>query len=58
MLLATTITINGLHGTLLIIAAIFFAAAAIAAWVVQPRNLWAILVAAGLLLWVLTGLIH
>jgi len=58
MVLATTISVNGIHGVFLILAAILFLVSALVAWFVAPRQLWATFVAAGLCLWVLTGIIH
>lgn len=53
-----SITVSGAHGVLAILAALCFLVAAIVAWVVMPRSYWPTLVAAGLLLWVLTLIIH
>jgi hypothetical protein len=55
---ATSITIHGIDGVFLIIAALLFLVAAIIAWFVAPRSYWPTMVAAGLLFWVLTLLIH
>lgn len=55
---ATTVAIHGISGVFLIIAAILFLIAAIIAWFVAPRSYWPTFIAAGLLFWVLTGLIH
>jgi hypothetical protein len=54
---AATVAIHGISGVLIIIAAILFLIAAITAWFV-PRPIWAVCTAAGLLFWVLTGIIH
>jgi hypothetical protein len=45
--LASSFTVSGAHGVLILIAAILFAVAAVLAWVVEPRNVWASFVAAG-----------
>ena len=58
MFLATTVSVNGVSGVFDLIAAILFLISAIVAWFVAPRALWATFVAAGLCLWVLTGIIH
>jgi hypothetical protein len=50
MVLASGLAVNGAHGILILIAAILFAVAAIVAWVVAPRLIWASFVAAGLFL--------
>jgi hypothetical protein len=55
---STTVTVHGIDGVFLIIAALLFLIAAIVGWFVAPRALWATFVAAGLCLWVLTSLIH
>jgi len=55
---AVSFVANGIDGIFLVIAALCFLVAAIVAWFVAPRNLWATLVAAGLLFTVLTKLIH
>jgi hypothetical protein len=55
--LAVSFVANGIDGFFLIVAALCFLIAAVIAWFVAPRNVWAVLVAAGLLFWVLTGLI-
>jgi hypothetical protein len=58
MLLATTISVNGVHGVLIILAAILFFAAAVVAWVTAPRAYWPSCVAFGLCLFALAFLIH
>ncbi len=58
MVLATTISVNGISGVFDLLAAILFLVAALVAWFVAPRALWATFVAAGLCLWVLTTIIH
>lgn len=45
--LAASVTVNGLNGVLVILAALLFLVATIAAFVVQPRPIWAICLAAG-----------
>jgi hypothetical protein len=56
--LAATVTVSGIDGFFLIVAALLFLVAAIVAWFVAPgRNYWAAAVACGLLLWVLTGIV-
>jgi hypothetical protein len=57
VLASTTITVNGIDGFFFILAALLFLVAAIAAWFV-PKPVWAACTAAGLLLWVLTNLVH
>jgi len=57
VLASTTITVNGVDGFFFILAAILFLVAAICAWFV-PKPVWAVCVAAGLCLWVLTNLVH
>jgi hypothetical protein len=56
-LASTTITVNGIDGFFFILAALLFLVAAIVAWFV-PKPVWAVCVACGLLLWVLTSLVH
>jgi Flp pilus assembly protein TadB len=58
MVLAAGISVNGIHGFFFLLAAILFLIAAIVAWFVPPRAHWATAVSAGLLLWVLTNLVH
>ena len=53
-----TFTVHGVDGFLLVVACLAFLAAAIVAWVAPGHKVWATLVAAGLLLWALTGLVH
>jgi uncharacterized membrane protein YqjE len=55
--LAASFTVSGVHGFLILIAFILFAVAAIIAWVVQPRAVWATFVAAALALFMLAQLI-
>jgi hypothetical protein len=57
-LAATTITVSGIDGFLEILACLCFLIAAIIAWFVEPRQRWATLVAAGLLLWILTLIVR
>lgn len=49
-MLAASFTVNGLHGTLILLAVILFAVAAIISWFVPPRVYWPTFVAAGLCL--------
>lgn len=58
MALATTISVSGVHGWLVLIAVIAFLVSAVIAWFVAPRQIWASLVAGGLCLWALAALIH
>lgn len=58
MVLAATISVSGIHGVLVLIAAILFLIGALVAWFVAPRMLWAAVVAAGLCLWSFATLIH
>jgi len=51
--LADSFTVSGVHGFLILIAFILFAVAAVVAWVVEPRAVWATFVAAGLALFML-----
>lgn len=53
-LAGASITVSGIDGFLVILAALFFLVAAIVSWFVAPRNHWAALISAGLLFWVLT----
>lgn len=55
--LATSFTVSGVHGFLVLIAFLLFAVAAIAAWFIAPRAIWGALVAAGLALVTLATLI-
>ena len=55
--LALSMTVNGLHGTLILLAVLLFLIGAIVAWFVAPRAHWATVVAAGLCLWALAQLI-
>jgi hypothetical protein len=48
--LAVSFTVSGLHGWLQLIAVLLFLIAAIVAWFVTPRAIWATFVAAGLCL--------
>jgi hypothetical protein len=50
MVLASSFTVSGIHGFLILIAFILFTVAAIIAWFVEPRAIWATFVAAGLAL--------
>jgi hypothetical protein len=50
MMLASSFSVSGAHGVLILIALILFACAAIIAWVIAPRQVWATFVAAGLAL--------
>lgn len=56
MPLASSFTVSGAHGVLILIAFILFAVAAVIAWVVAPRAVWATFVAAGLALFMLAQL--
>lgn len=61
MLLATSISVHGIHGVLVLVAAILFLIAAIAAWVRDDpghRLFWPALVALGLCLFALAFLVH
>jgi drug/metabolite transporter (DMT)-like permease len=60
MNLAATFAVNGLGGALLIIAVILFLIAAIAAFIIErpARQYWPWLVALGLCLLALAGLVH
>ena len=51
--LADGFTVSGVHGFLILIAFLLFAVAAVVAWVVSPRAIWATFVAAGLALFML-----
>ena len=51
--LASGFTVSGVHGFLILIAFLLFAVAAVVAWVVTPRAIWATFVAAGLALFML-----
>lgn len=51
--LADGFTVTGVHGFLILIAFLLFAVAAIVAWFVEPRAIWATFVAAGLGLFML-----
>jgi hypothetical protein len=56
---ATTVAIHGIDGVLLVLAAILFLIAAIlAATEGRLLRFWPVLVALGLLFWVLTLLVH
>ena len=55
--LADGFTVSGVHGFLILIAFLLFAVAAVVAWVVAPRLIWATFVAAGLALYMLALLI-
>ena len=57
-LASSTIAINGVHGVFALIAAILFLIAAIISWFIPPRSYWPTFVAAGLMLWVLTVIVH
>ena len=50
MVLADSFTVSGIHGFLILLAFILFAVAAVIAWVVAPRAIWASFVAGGLAL--------
>lgn len=58
MIEAITIHADGLQGALYFLAALLFLVAAIIAWFAAPRSYWPTFVAAGLLLWVLTGIVR
>jgi len=51
--LADSFTVSGVHGFLVLIAFLLFAVAAVVAWVIEPRAIWATFVAAGLALFML-----
>lgn len=53
-----TFSAHGIDGFLLVVAVLAFLAAAIVAWVAPGHKVWATLVAAGLLFWALTDLVH
>lgn len=55
MPLATSVTFNGLHGVLILLAVILFLVAAVMAWVGHPR--WASVVSGGLCLFALAFLV-
>jgi uncharacterized membrane protein YqjE len=55
--MAASFTVSGLHGALILIAFLLFAVAAIIAWFVAPRMIWATFIAAGLALTTLAMLI-
>lgn len=57
MYLATSFTVSGLHGWLILIAFLLCAVAAVVAWAVTPRAVWATFVAAALALFLLAQLI-
>jgi uncharacterized membrane protein YqjE len=52
-LAGSSFTVSGVHGFLILIAFLLFAVAAVVAWVVTPRAIWATFVAAGLALYML-----
>jgi energy-coupling factor transporter transmembrane protein EcfT len=54
---AASITIHGIDGVFLILAALLFLVATIIA-ALPPRNYWAAAIGAGLLFWLLTLLVH
>jgi hypothetical protein len=56
MNLASSFTVSGAHGIFILIALILFACAAVIAWVIAPRQVWATFVAAGLALFALAML--
>jgi hypothetical protein len=58
MLLAASISVNGLNGVLILLSALLFAVAAVIAWFVAPRAYWPSFVALGLALFSLSFLIH
>lgn len=53
MILASSFSVSGAHGFLILVAFLLFAVSAIIAWVVEPRAIWATFVAAGLALYML-----
>jgi hypothetical protein len=57
-LAAASVSVSGIDGFLQILAVIFFAIAVIVAAISVPRNWWAVGIAAGLLCWVLTLIVH
>jgi hypothetical protein len=58
MLLAASISVNGIHGVLILLAAILFAIATVIAWFIAPRAYWPSFVAFGLCLFSLAFLVH
>lgn len=56
MTLASSFSVSGAHGALCLIALILFAVAAVVAWVVAPKAIWATFVAAGLAIFMLAQL--
>jgi hypothetical protein len=57
MFLATSISVSGLHGFLILVAFILFLVAGFVAWFIAPRMIWASLVAAGLALYMFALLV-
>jgi hypothetical protein len=55
--LATGFAVSGVHGFLILFAFFFFAVAAILAWFISPRAIYATFMAAGLALYMLALLI-
>lgn len=53
-----TVTFHGIDGVFFLIAAILFGISAVIAWFVQPKAYWPTFVAVGLMLWVITNLVH
>ena len=51
--LAASFHVTGAHGVLILIAGILFLIAAVIAWVIAPRAVWATAVAAGLAVYML-----
>jgi hypothetical protein len=56
--LAASFTVSGAHGVLILLAFLLFLVAAVVAWVIAPRAVWATFVAAGLALFMLAQLWH
>jgi uncharacterized membrane protein YqjE len=52
--LASGFAVHGAHGVLVLIALFAFAVAAVIAWLVDPRQVWAIFVAGGLAIYMLS----
>lgn len=54
MVLASGFAVHGAHGVLVLIAMIVFIVAAVAAWAVTTKPVWAVAVAAGLAVYMLS----
>lgn len=57
MYLATSVSVSGLHGFLILIAFILLVIAAFVAWFIAPRMIWASLVSAALALYMFALLV-